>query len=134
MDGRNRTSGMGGQLSVHEFGICESVLTAVERRAGGRPVAGLTVRVGTLLRVVPEAFAQSFELVAAGTVAEDATPELVFVPVQGTCADCGAMFESDAPIPACPDCGGVRVAREGGDDLVLESITYAATASHEPSP
>lgn len=117
---------------MHEIGLCESVLAAVERRAEGRPVAGLTVRVGTLLRVVPEAFAQSFELVAAGSVAEGATTELIFVPVQGRCDDCGHMFESHDATPACPSCGSVRVAREGGDDLVLEMLRYrGARATQE---
>jgi hydrogenase nickel incorporation protein HypA/HybF len=117
---------------MHEIGLCESVLAAVERRAEGRPVAGLTLRVGTLLRVVPEAFAQSFEMVAAGSVAEGATPELVFVPVQGRCEDCGETFESHDAILACPACGGVRVAREGGDDLVLEALRYrGARATQE---
>ncbi|MGI8574341.1 MAG: hydrogenase maturation nickel metallochaperone HypA [Egibacteraceae bacterium] len=118
---------------MHEIGMCESVLAAVERRADGRPVAGLTVRVGTLLRVQPEAFAQSFELVAAGSVADGAHPELVFVPVQGTCDDCGATFDSRDPTPACPTCGSVRVTREGGDDLVLESIRYHAAEPAERS-
>ena len=114
---------------MHEIGMCESVLAAVERRAQGRPVAGLTVRVGTLLRVVPEAVAQSFELVAAGSVADGATPELVLVPVDGACDDCGTTFQSDDPTPSCPGCGSVRVRRTGGDDLILESIRYHAAAA-----
>ncbi len=109
---------------MHEIGLCQSVLDAVERRADGRQVAAVTVRVGTLLRVVPDAFTQAFRLVAAGGVADGATPTLVFVPVQGRCQDCDRVFESDDPTPACPSCGSVRVARDGGDELVLESIRY----------
>jgi hydrogenase nickel incorporation protein HypA/HybF len=116
---------------VHEIGLCESVLAAVEHRAQGRPVDGVTVRVGTLLRVVPDAFTQAFELVAAGGVADGATPDLVFVPVQGRCQDCEHSFESHEATPACPSCGSVRVARDGGDDLVLESIRYRPTAPAE---
>lgn len=116
---------------MHEIGLCESVLAAVERRAGGRRVDGLTVRVGTLLRVVPDAFAQAFELVAAGGVADGATAELVFVPVRGRCRQCGESFESHDATPACPACGSVSVARDGGDDLVLESIRYRPTAPTE---
>jgi hydrogenase nickel incorporation protein HypA/HybF len=118
---------------MHEIGMCDSVLAAVERRAAGRPVAGLTVRVGALLRVVPEAFAQSFELVAAGSVADGATPELVIVPVRGVCDDCGTGFESDDPMPICPACDSLRVTRTGGDELVLESIRYHAAAPAERS-
>lgn len=109
---------------MHEIGICEGVLAAVERRAEGRPVDGFTVRVGTLLRVVPESFAQSFELVAAGTVADGAEPQLEFVPVSCVCEACGGTFDSDDPMPICPACDSVRVARSGGDDLVLTAIRY----------
>lgn len=116
---------------MHEIGMCESVLAAVERRAAGRRVAGLTVRVGTLLRVVPEAFAQSFELVAAGSVADGAVPELVFVPAEGTCQECGETFTSPSQEPylICPSCDGIRVTRSGGDELVLESIRYHPAAA-----
>ncbi len=116
---------------MHEIGMCESVLDAVERRAQGRPVDAVTIRVGTLLRVVPDAFAQAFAMVAAGGVADGATPDLVYVPVQGRCRDCAQTFESDEPTPACPSCGSVRVARQGGDDLVLESIRYRPTPRAE---
>jgi hydrogenase nickel incorporation protein HypA/HybF len=118
---------------MHEIGLCESVLAAVERRAQGRPVVGITVRVGTLLRVAPDAFAQSFELVATGSVAEGAATDLVFVPVQGRCDDCGETFESEEAILVCPACSSVRVTREGGDDLILEAIQYRASAAAERS-
>lgn len=112
---------------MHEIGICQSVLAAVEQRADGRPVDAFTVRVGTLLRVVPEAFTQSFALVAAGSVADGAEPELQFVPVSCHCEACDTSFETDDPVPTCPDCDSVRVARSGGDDLVLTSVRYRTT-------
>ena len=114
---------------MHEIGMCESVLAAVERRAQGRSVDALTVRVGALLRVVPEAFAQAFAMVSAGTVADGATPELIVVPVQGMCDECSTSFESDDPMLVCPSCNSLRVSREGGDDLVLESIRYRPAAA-----
>jgi hydrogenase nickel incorporation protein HypA/HybF len=65
---------------MHEIGLCESLLDAVERRAAGRKVLGVKFRVGEQHRVVDEALDQAFELVAAGTVAEGAAVELVVVP------------------------------------------------------
>jgi hydrogenase nickel incorporation protein HypA/HybF len=65
---------------VHEVGLCESLLDAVERRAAGRRVLGVKFRVGEQHRVVDEALDQAFELVAAGTVAEGAEVELEVVP------------------------------------------------------
>jgi hydrogenase nickel incorporation protein HypA/HybF len=105
---------------------CEGVLAAIERRAAGRPVARVRVRIGVVHRVVAEAFAQSFEMAAAGGVAAGAITEVVTIPVQGTCRDCGARFESSEPHPACPNCGALEVAAEGGDEVILEWIEYRA--------
>ncbi len=55
---------------MHEAGYCHGVLHAVEDRAAGRPVARIGVRVGSLHRIVPAAFEQSFQLMAAGGVAD----------------------------------------------------------------
>ncbi len=109
---------------MHELGLCEAILDAVERRAGERPVARVRVRVGRLLHVHPEAFEQSFALVAAGSVAESARAELVLVPVHGHCTTCSATFESPDAIIACPTCGSFAVEQSGGDELTLESIEY----------
>jgi hydrogenase nickel incorporation protein HypA/HybF len=65
---------------VHEVGLCESLLDAVERRANGRRVLGVKFRVGEQHRVVDEALDQAFVLVAEGTVAEGAEVELEVVP------------------------------------------------------
>lgn len=64
---------------MHEFGLCEGILDAVERRAAGRPVAGVRVHVGEALRVAAPALDQAFTLVSEGTVAEGARIEMVEV-------------------------------------------------------
>lgn len=114
---------------MHEMGYCEGVLEAVERRAGGRPVTRIGVRIGAVHRVVAEAFEQSFQVAAAGGPAEGATTEVVVVPVRGHCMDCRSDFDSADPAPACPACGSLAVAAEGGDEVVLEWLQYADTAA-----
>lgn len=112
---------------MHEMGYCEGVLEAVERRAAGRAVARVGVRIGAVHRVVADAFEQSFQLAAAGGPAENATTELVVVPVRGHCWDCRTDFDSPDPSPACPSCGSLDVAVEGGDEVVLEWLQYVDT-------
>lgn len=109
---------------MHEMSYCESVVEAVERRAGDRPVARVGVRIGTVHRVVPDAFQQSFEMAAAGGVAAGATTDLVTVPVSATCRACRTSFFSDEPAPPCPTCGSLDVFAEGGDEVILEWIEY----------
>ena len=64
---------------MHELGLCEGILDAVERRAAGREVRNVRVRVGEALRVAEPALDQAFILVSEGTVAEGATIEMVEV-------------------------------------------------------
>jgi hydrogenase nickel incorporation protein HypA/HybF len=114
---------------MHEMGMCEDVLHAIERRARGRTVAAVGVRTGTMLRVVPDAFRQSFELVAAGSVADGAEIELTDVPAGGRCEACDATFEVAEAFPACPDCDSVDVVVTGGDELTLEWLRYAEVST-----
>jgi len=109
---------------MHELGMCESVVHAVEQRAAGRRVDRIAVRVGALLRVVPDAFTQSFEMAAAGSVAEGARVDVTIVPAACTCPTCGVEFQTHDAMPACPSCGSVGVQHTHGDELILELIEY----------
>ena len=110
---------------MHELGLCEDIVAAVEQRAAGRDVVRVRVRVGRLHHVHPEAFEQSFAVAAAGSVAEDAAAELVLLPVRAHCRACGHDAEADEIIPLCMACGSVDIELTGGDELVLESLEYA---------
>ncbi|CAN5731766.1 hydrogenase maturation nickel metallochaperone HypA [soil metagenome] len=109
---------------MHELGLCTSIVDAVEARAGDRPVARVKIRVGRLHHVHPDAFEQSFEMAAAGTVAEAAVAELVLLAVRSRCLSCGEEAEDEERIVACSACGSVDVEMTGGDELILESLEY----------
>ena len=111
---------------MHELGLCSSIVDAIERRAGDRPVARVRVRVGRLHHVHPEAFDQSFSVAAQGTIADDAVAELVLLPVQTRCALCAHEWEGQELPQACPACGAIDFEVTGGDELMLESIEYRA--------
>jgi hydrogenase nickel incorporation protein HypA/HybF len=110
---------------------CEGVLQAVERRAAGRPVARISVRIGVVHRVVADAFAQSFEMAAAGGVADGAVAQVVTVPIKASCTACGAAFDASDPHPACPACGALEVMTVGGDEVILEWIEYREAAAEQ---
>ncbi|MGB8652435.1 MAG: hydrogenase maturation nickel metallochaperone HypA [Mycobacteriales bacterium] len=109
---------------MHELSYAEAALEAVERRAHGRRVARVGVRIGCVHRVVAAAFAHSFALAAVGGVAEQALTELTVVPAQGHCWDCSEDFTTSDPGSACPRCGSLEVVVTGGDEVVLEWLEY----------
>ena len=111
---------------MHEFGLCDAIVEAVQRRAQGRPVAHVRVRAGALLRIADGAFAQAFAHAATGTEAEHSTVDLVVLPARARCRDCNQETESTTLIAVCQHCGGVDLALTGGEELILESIEYAA--------
>ena len=111
---------------MHEFGLCEGVLDAVRRRAAGRRVTGVRVRFGVRHAVDEESLAQAFSMMAEGTEAAGAAVELVTVPATIVCPDCGLRGETTDLLAICPRCASTRVQISGGDEMVLESITYAA--------
>lgn len=111
---------------MHEFGMCDGIVEAVQRRAAGRPVARVRVRIGTLHRAVEAAFQQAFAHAAEGTEAEHAAVELVVIPVSATCLACGVVAESNDIIVVCPDCGSTDLDLTAGEELILESIEYEA--------
>ena len=118
---------------MHELGMCEAILDAVERRAAGRRVSAFTVRVGTLHRVVEPAMDQAVALVSEGTVAEGAKLNVVVVPLRSTCRSCGLTNESAEPPVACAGCGATELELSGGDELILESIEVDAPLREERS-
>ena len=113
---------------MHEFGLCESILDAVEQRAGGRPVTRVTVRCGVLNRVDGPTMQQVFTLVAEGSVAEAAALDLVVVPVRLSCNGCGQAGEVDDMVAQCPTCESLDVALSGGDELRLVSVAIRNSA------
>jgi Zn finger protein HypA/HybF involved in hydrogenase expression len=94
--------------AVHEFGLCESILDAVERRAAGRPVTRVSIRCGVFNRVDGPSMRQAFALVADGSVAADAALDLTVVSrPAGVCRmRAGQRGRRDRrPVPGLPRAG-----------------------------
>lgn len=111
---------------MHESAIVDALLGEMGRevaRSGvkGR-VVGVTVVVGRLSGVDPEALKFAFEVLSKGTPTEGA--ELVVKEVKAVihCGSCCAEEETDDLFAACPKCGSLEVSIDGPKDLLLESI------------
>ncbi len=106
----------------------------MRQRAAGRQVAAVRVRFGVRHAVDEESLAQAFAMMAEGTEAAGAAVQLVTVPADMACPDCGFTGETTDLLATCPRCAGTNVKISGGDEMVLESIRYAAAvAPSEPS-
>jgi hydrogenase nickel incorporation protein HypA/HybF len=107
--------------------MCEAIVAATVRRAAGRRVTGLRVRIGGH-PVDPGVVTQGIQLAATGTVAQDAAVDLVLEPMSVQCHGCGRAgpVEDHLSLVACPRCGDVDIEVSGTDEVRLESITVDA--------
>ncbi|MGQ4597654.1 hydrogenase/urease maturation nickel metallochaperone HypA [Nocardia sp. R6R-6] len=106
---------------MHEMAITRSVIDAVCEHAAGRRVYSVTVEVGALCAIVPEAMRFCFEVAAEDTVAEEADLILVEVPGVAACRACGAEFRLADPILLC-SCGSADVEIRSGRELRIRSM------------
>jgi hydrogenase nickel incorporation protein HypA/HybF len=116
---------------MHEWGYCEGILDAVRRRAAGRRVKRVRLRVGVLHRLDQEALQQAFSWAASGSEAEGAILDLVFIPTRSRCRVCGHESEAADIIVVCSNCGGIEVEVSGGDEMMLESVEYETASRGE---
>jgi hydrogenase nickel incorporation protein HypA/HybF len=113
---------------MHELGLCDGIVEAALRRADGRRVRSVTVRLGGH-PVDPSVIEHGVQLAASGTVAAGMTVELVQEPMRIRCRACGSEATTDTPAPMiCGSCGSFGVEAVGEEYAVLESITFSAPA------
>ena len=110
---------------MHEYGLCEDIVAAVRRRAGGRTVSRVRVEIGARHAAFKEPMAQAFTAAASGTEAADATLEIVPVPASLRCRRCRHQAKTTDLLAVCPVCGSDEVDLDGGDELTLIELESA---------
>ncbi|MEU4314309.1 hydrogenase maturation nickel metallochaperone HypA [Nocardia sp. NPDC024068] len=106
---------------MHELALTQSVVDAVCEHAAGRRVHAVTVDVGVLTAVVPDAMRFCFDLVAEGTLAQGASLDLRSVPGAAHCRGCGADFSVTDLVLLCR-CGSADVEIRAGRELRIRSM------------
>jgi hydrogenase nickel incorporation protein HypA/HybF len=109
---------------VHELSLTQSLVEIAEnhaRQAGGEMIRSITLEVGSLSGVVPEALEFAFDVCSKGTLAEGATLILRRVPGQGRCLVCTSHAQVATVTAVCPTCGALAFEIDTGLELrVLE--------------
>jgi len=117
---------------MHELGIAQSVLDAVQAEAAKRNSRPLKVglRIGELSAIDPDALRFSFDALTVGTNLHSLELEIEFCPRRHRCLDCGTEFKIKDFIFGCPQCGSNRSECIGGEELQL---AYIELEEYEPS-
>ena len=110
---------------MHELSLMEAVreLALEQARAhGATRIAAITLRIGRLAGVEPEALRFAHGVVMAGTVAEGARLLLEDVPARFFCEPCQQPFEAAQGDCLCPRCAAFSRRLLQGRALELASL------------
>lgn len=107
---------------MHEMSIVQGIIDLCLEHAGGRRVNSLDVEIGQLSSTVPEAIEFCFEACSRDTLLEGARLNILRIPGQGKCQECGVTFALEELYEACPDCGSNRVIIISGEELRVREI------------
>ena len=110
---------------MHELGLMQSVLAAVEESAtaaGATRVLEVRICVGEMTEAVVEALEFAFEALSSGTLCEGAKLEASYIKPHSRCRVCGNEYDHDRYHISCPACGSFNVELLAGRDLYIDSI------------
>lgn len=106
---------------MHELSITRNIVAIVCERANGAKVTQVTLEVGKLSAIIPDAIRFCFDVVAQGTVLEGARLEVIEVPGRGRCRVCGLDVELRQLVERCA-CGSSDLDRLTGEELTIKQM------------
>ena len=110
---------------MHEFSIAQSLLEIIERETvpyARAKVTTLTLRIGKLSGVMPDALRFAFEAISTGGIAEGASLVIEEVPLRIKCNQCRKDIIVGDPFLICPHCQGTDVEMIAGRELEIRDM------------
>jgi hydrogenase nickel incorporation protein HypA/HybF len=110
---------------MHELSLLEDVLSIIEDNAdtqGYTSVKKVSLEIGALSCVEPEALRFGFDIVMKNSLADGATLDIVTMPGQAICQQCGCeteVFELHTP---CPDCQSFSLDIQSGLEMRVRDL------------
>ena len=120
---------------MQELELCKGIVEATQRRARGRRVSAVRVRVAGPSLDLWE-LERAFYMLCTGTVADGAQLEVLTEASTVTCEDCGAQLPPAdrtaagpttvvAALVICPSCRSLVTQWAFHEGAVVESVTFA---------
>jgi hydrogenase nickel incorporation protein HypA/HybF len=106
---------------MHELSIANSVVELCAERAMGARVLRVTLEIGRLSAVMPDAIRFCFDVCAKDTVVEGAALEIVETAGLARCLDCGSSVDMIDLLEHCA-CGSVNLELLAGSELKIKQM------------
>ena len=110
---------------MHEMSLAESVLQIIEdaaREQNFQRVRTVTLEIGKLAAVEPDAMRFCFDAVTSGSIAEGARLEIIETPGEGHCAACGKTVAMQEQYGLCPECGSACLQVVAGNEMRVKDL------------
>jgi len=110
---------------MHELSVTESLLKIAlqhAEKANAKRVTDLHIVIGDLASMVDDSIQFYWEIIAKGTIAEQAILHFDRVPAQLQCMTCSEKYHPSDRELACPKCNGINTRIIAGEEFALESI------------
>lgn len=106
---------------MHELSITQTLVMTASGYARGATVRRVTLEIGQLAGVMPDAIRFCFDVCSQGTELEGAQLDILEPPGLGQCRHCGAIIPLDVPYGIC-DCGSTHIQIIQGNELKLKTL------------
>lgn len=106
---------------MHELALTQSIVEVCAERAEGARVRRVTLEIGELAAVMPEALRFCFDVCADGTPLKGARLEIIDIAGRGRCRACGAHVEMKDYL-ACCSCGSFDIECIAGEGLRVKEM------------
>ena len=107
---------------MHELSITRSVVAIVAERAQGQKVLRVTLEVGRLSGLLPQAIQFCFDICSQGTPLQGALLQIIEPEGRGLCSACGAQPVMTAPLGRCPACAQPTLRMVEGTELKIKEM------------
>jgi len=109
---------------MHELSIAQALVEQVQKIAqesNSGKVTRITLRIGKLAGVDPDALSFAFPLAAEGTPLQNTQLDFISVEPELRCRKCGKSVEAEF-VSACLHCGSQDLELKQGRELLIESV------------
>jgi hydrogenase nickel incorporation protein HypA/HybF len=110
---------------MHELAVTESLLNIAVKhaeKANAQRVTDLNIVIGDLATMVDDSIQFYWEVIARGTIAEQAVLHFRRVPAELQCMTCFTKYHPTDRDLICPECGAAGARIIAGEEFFLESI------------
>jgi len=107
---------------MHELSLVQGIVEICEQHSGGRRVLEVTLEIGALSGVVPEALEFCFEAATKDTLLNGAKLVIEIIPATGYCSSCGVASSMGTYFDPCPCCGAVVLELNSGDEMRVKDL------------